>query len=114
MKLRKFVPRKSDCYTLVCDFYRRCYGVRIPRYEYDSIRREKPPDEAWESWRKLDRSEARPGDVVLLYSDLGMHLGILLDGGEFLHMACVGAPPCRIESLSDFPGKMDFARYMGS
>lgn len=112
MRIRKFVPHESDCYTLLCDFYEKCYGIEIPRYEYESIKQEKPPDRAWEDWRYVDRSEARPGDVVVFYSDLGMHLGILLDEGEFLHMACVGAPPCRIGKISELSAhRIEFVRY---
>ena len=114
IEIREYIPLKADCYTLLSDFYRRCYGIEIPRYEYNPVRQEKPPDEVWQDWEAIDQAEARPGDVVLLYSELGVHVGILLDNGEFLHSTCMSNPPVRIGKLAALPrGKssIDFVRY---
>jgi len=113
LRIRKFIPFRDDCWTLLCDFYRECYGVELPRYEYSSIKQEKPPDEVWRDWRIIDRVETRPGDAILLYTDMGMHLGIILDDGDFIHSTCMGNPPVRIGRLTDVSEDIptSFARY---
>lgn len=114
IEIRKFIPFKADCYTLICDFYRRCYGIEIPRYEYNSVKQEKPPDKVWEDWEIIEESEAVVGDVMLLYSDLGVHTGIILDDGEFLHSICMDNPPVRIGKIADIPrdeAPVTFLRY---
>jgi len=115
VEIRKFVPLKADCYTLLCDFYRRCYGIEIPRYEYSSIKQEKPPDEVWKDWEPIEESETGPGDVILFYDpELGLHLGIVLDNDEFLHSTCVSDPPVRIGKMALIPKDkrpVTFVRY---
>lgn len=113
LRIREFVAFKADCWTLLCDFYRECYAIELPRYEYSSIRREKPPDRVWEDWRIIDGRQARPGDAVLFYAATGMHLGILLDGGDFVHSTHMGNPPVRISSIADVAEDIlvHFVRY---
>lgn len=111
LEIRRFVPFRADCYTLLYDFYNRCYGIEIPRYDYDSLKQEKPPEEVWKDWKVTNPDEASPGDVLLLHSDLGMHLGILLDEGEFLHSTCIGDPPVRIGKIAEIPGPIVFIKY---
>lgn len=114
IEIRRFIPHKADCWTLLCDFYRECYGIELPRYEYRSIKVEKPPAEVWKDWRIIGESEARPGDVLLFYPEKNeLHLGIVLDKGDFVHATYLGNPPVRIGPLvevsSDIPIK--YVRY---
>jgi len=114
IEIRKFIPLKADCYTMLCDFYQKCYGIEIPRYEYNSVKQEKPPDKVWENWKVIEKSEAKPGDVMLLYSDFGLHLGIVLDNDEFLHSTCISDPPVRIGKMELIPKgekPITFVRY---
>lgn len=114
LEIKKFVPFKADCWTLICDFYQRCYGIALPRYEYHSIKQEKPPQEVWKDWRVIEKSEAKAGDAILLYPvPREMHLGVVLDNGDFIHLTCTGNPPGRIGKISEIAEdiRVRFARY---
>jgi cell wall-associated NlpC family hydrolase len=98
-RIRKFVPRKADCYTFLCDFYQECYEIVLPRYGYDSEFDEKPPDEVWKDWRMVEPWESKPGDILLFSTETGLHLGVLLDDSEFVHVTRLGSPPVRIDKI---------------
>ena len=117
IEIREFIPFKTDCWTFICDFYEHCYDIRIPRYQYDSLDYEKPPDQVWKDWQLINREEAAPGDVVIIKPpDNPMHLGIMLDDGDLIHTASIGSPPVRIAHLDSIPKQFEvsFARYCGS
>ncbi len=112
-KILKFRPKMADCYSLICEFYRMRYEIDLPKYEYSSVRQEAPPDKAWRHWHEVSGQEARPGDVVLIYGDTGIHAGILLDHGDFVHCQCIGGPPVVIQSLEAIPKdtRVEFLRH---
>ena len=96
---------------MICDFYERCYGINLPRYEYDSVKQEKPPDKVWENWQEV--TDPGPGNVVLLRSEDGVHAGVMVDKQHFLHCTFIERPPVRIGKISEIPAGIPviFLRY---
>lgn len=113
LEIRRFVPRKSDCYSVVCEFYDRCYGIVLSRYEFGSLKIETPPDEVWQDWQVIDRDFTVPGDLILMHQDSNSHVGILLDDEEILHSSAACNPPLSILKLRDIPAeiRVEFVRY---
>jgi len=114
LEIRRFVPRKSDCYSVVCEFYERCYRIALPRYEFGSLKIETPPDEVWRDWLRIDKNGTKPGDLVLIRLNSGTHVGILLDDEEMLHSSAGCSPPLSVIKLRDIPmgTRIEFVRYI--
>lgn len=96
---RTFDHGRTDCYSLMCDFFRLNFGLEFP----DVVR----PNDWWEpdaqgrtmniymdGYRELGFELVnehpmlwRPGDVILMAvrSSVANHGGILLPGGKILH-----------------------------
>jgi len=92
---QNFVQGKSDCYSIVRDFYRDNYGIVLPNYAR--------PTDWWNSGNfnmYMDRfrknnffvldchpAEYQVGDVFLMsiMSNAVNHAGVLVDKGKMLH-----------------------------
>lgn len=96
-----------DCYGLARLYLREAHGIALPRYPGVEIRGDHFAVLAAEGggspWRRLDRREARDGDVVLIDRPPRLHCGVMIDRRRILHVAEGGASA--IERVSDMTAR---------
>jgi cell wall-associated NlpC family hydrolase len=97
---KQFQWHVSDCWTLACNFYRDCYSISIPKYQYGETN-VAPPDAAYLDWQAIDEHDLIPGDLLIGNVNGIIHVGVFLGNAEFLHASQVkGEYPVRISKLS--------------
>jgi cell wall-associated NlpC family hydrolase len=91
---REFVLGKSDCYSIVRDFYRDNYGIELPNYARPTNFWEVGMDMYMERFRKnnfevlhVHPAELVTGDVFLMsiHASVVNHAGVLVGRGQMLH-----------------------------
>lgn len=88
---RTFVHGVLDCYTLVCDWYKRELGIELPHYEREDEWWNKGQDLYLEHYQKhgFERISGEPqvGDVILMQvrAPKVNHAGVYIGDGQFIH-----------------------------
>ena len=87
-----------DCWGLVCEFYRREFGIELDDYTDFSIRDgyEKESDRG--GFKEVPETEAEKGDVIAFFCHgVIFHVAVYLGRGEMLHTGL--NRHCRVEKI---------------
>ncbi|MHA2067840.1 MAG: NlpC/P60 family protein [Candidatus Thorarchaeota archaeon] len=110
LSIDSFEWHKSDCWTMVCQFYAEWSGVQLPTYDY-GVEETFPPEEAYKHWSRVPMAQIRPGDLIIFHHKGLMHVGICLDQEEFLHTLDIGHKPLRVSKIKPYTSSiLGFAR----
>ena len=114
LEVREYNIHDKNCYDLCVEFYKRCFDIELPNYNYDH-KTNIPPSEVHNDWEIFhDKLELEIGDIIAFQSIAhkdGIHLGVYLGDGDFLDSQ--DAPcPIRVSSLDDVITEIKYyARY---
>lgn len=88
---RQYVPMKTDCYSIMQDFYAMC-GVKMQDYErdgdwWDAGKNLYLDNIESEGFYKVDKADIQPGDTMLFCyaSSVPNHCGIYIGDNKFVH-----------------------------
>jgi cell wall-associated NlpC family hydrolase len=110
LEVKEFKWHESDCWTMVCTFYERWAGVKLPVYVYGQ-KETFPPDEAYKHWSRVAEDTIIAGDLIIFHMRGLMHVGVVLNDKEFLHTIDIGHLPLRVSPIKPYQGRiLGFAR----
>lgn len=88
---RPFELGVSDCYSLLCDFYKTEYGLILGHYDRNDDWFKKNPniiEDSYlkENFEKIDFNNLKIGDLIIFgLAKASVHIGIYLGNNMFLH-----------------------------
>ena len=87
-----------DCWGLVCEFYRREFGIELDDYTDFSIRDGYEKESERGGFKEVPETEAEKGDVIAFFRHgVIFHVAVYLGRGEMLHTGL--NRHCRVEKI---------------
>ena len=102
MLTKQYIEGKYTCWEFVQDIFRDEYGMELPDYPMGEVQAEfKNKVKSNFNHIKVDKKDAKEGDMIVFSAFANQHAGVMLDNDNFIHL---GEKNVMISQLSNIGG----------